>query len=116
MVKNLWSVVAFCCGNHEELIQMELKEGPHSVFYACPRYSEKYMGGTGCPNRMSTVQAEEILNLISEKMEKAAKSGKTLNLTHAKFTYQGVECHIIEHTDHSIVVKVKNNRVFIRKK
>lgn len=113
MIQNLWSITKICCGCHEQPIAMRLKNGPKSIFYACPEYDKKYQGKKGCPNRVSTEIVEQILNIIAEQIEKAEQNGEEMNLTGYRFTHKMVECVVLNYSPFSIKLSLKNIRAFI---
>ena len=110
LIKNLWKITVFYCGNHESPIKMDILQGPHSAFYRCPEYVLKYAKKKGCPNRISPEEAEGILCMLSERIQKEALDGKELNLTGILFTYKNIDCKVIYYAEDRIYLCVTNKR------
>lgn len=112
MIKNLWAVTKIYCGNHEEPIEMILKQGPKSLFYACPDYEKRYQGEKGCPNRVSTEIVEKILEHIAAKIQSV---GSGINLTGYKFTVSNVSCTVLKHHPYGALSLMLINKKVISK-
>lgn len=73
MIKNLWKHITLTCGNgHTEEVVMDLKQGPLSLFYACPKYypENRKEKERACANRLNLVDFEKMLDHMTEKIEK----------------------------------------------
>lgn len=95
-----WNTVTLLCGNHGEDFshKMQLKEGPHSLFYSCPEYKSIYgtnHEGRSCNNRLTLVDFERMLNHLNEKSY--APFGQEVNLTEYTWTEKGVTYKVLEH-------------------
>ena len=69
MIENSWNTVKLICGNHAEPVDMILKEGADSMFYACPEHIHVYGNITGiaCKNRLSPKAYEEMLEFLQHE-------------------------------------------------
>ena len=105
MINNIWRNAVVCCGNPQhgnENIPMQIKQGPHSVFYACPRYANKYEGGQACGNRISPETMDIIFKKLSEKMEE----NDDINLTGYEFGFKTIFVKVVKHLDTQMIIKV----------
>lgn len=116
MIKNFWNNVILLCGNpnHTEEISMSIVNGTHSLFYACPKYSEENRNNNerACPNRINLIDYEAMLNHISEMVEQAILDNTTINLTSHKWTKKGITFEVISFSEDKIVVTVLDSRKF----
>lgn len=72
MIRDSWNKVILICGNHGEdhTHVMQLKQGPHSLFYSCPEYKSIYgtdHDGRSCNNRLTLVDFEKMLDYLIEQ-------------------------------------------------
>lgn len=89
-----WNTVTLLCGNHGEDFshKMQLKEGPHSLFYSCPEYKSIYgtnHEGRSCNNRLTLVDFERcsiilmknlMLRLTGSKLDRLYMDRKGSNI------------------------------------
>ena len=113
MIQNLWNNTKIYCGNHDRPVEMVVKQGPKSIFYACPEYGKRYQGERGCPNRISVDAVEKVLNHISCKLEEAGNN-TLLDLTNYTFTLNGIKCTVIKHRYGAMSLSIINQKAFIR--
>ena len=94
------------------MVELQLKEGPLSLFYACPKYykDNRKIDEKKCDNRLSLEEynkaIEHVVNLLSE----AENEGSLLNLTNYKWKKNGIEYKVIKHTDTEIKITILNKR------
>ena len=110
MILDSWNNVTLICGNHmsDYTNIMEIKEGPHSLFYSCPKYTSihaKVQDGKSCNNRLTLVDFEEMLCFL---MEKAHENVEETNLKGLRWNKKGVEYEVMEHKDGKFKVIMKN--------
>lgn len=113
MISGLWKNIKIYCGNnHEELIELEPKEGPLSMFYACPKYYEhnRKEHEKKCGNRISLKEYEDAVEYIVELLSEAEKNDELLNLYGYKWKKRGVNFEIFEHTSTSIKIKITSEK------
>ena len=119
MLLNSWECITLICGNHGEDFSnhMELKQGPHSLFYSCPRYhsiySKEKQEDVSCNNRLTLVDYEAMLDFLTEKSR--GEFGTDINLTGFKWKKKGVQYHVLEHKDGKYVVSMLNIKAINRK-
>ena len=114
-IKNSYSWLELICGNHDEdtSIPMEIKIGPSSPFYACPKYYEENRtpGERKCVNRISEVDYERILAHLSDLIMEADERGEVLDLTNHEWTRNGICCKVVRHNGmDKITVRVLNKK------
>lgn len=119
MQLNSWNCITLICGNHGEDYSniMELKQGPHSLFYSCPKYhsiySTKEQTEKSCNNRLTLVDYEQMLDLLTEKAK--GNFGESVNLTGYTWTKKGVKYKVIEHKEGHFKVAMLNIKAINRK-
>lgn len=65
--RNSWGNIRLVCACHEEdkeLPEMIIHQGPHSMFYSCPKYHDPH--GKSCNNRLTFIDYEALLRHITE--------------------------------------------------
>ena len=116
MIKGLWKTVNLVCGCHEEEIVMNINNGPHSLFYSCPKYypENRTKEERVCPNRLNLVDYERMLNRISDEMLKRTENNETTDLTNFKWkdSKSHASFEVLKHDDKEITVKVYNPKAF----
>ncbi len=113
MLKNFWKQIVVVCGNHQgEEILMDLKQGPSSLFYSCPKYypENREDGEKACVNRINLVDFEKIVDILSEEVEKGLLNGQIVNLQNFTFKVKASEITVLEHTKGSIKIKILNKK------
>ena len=113
MIANIWKEIeVFCENRHEEPVKMEIQDGPHSPFYACPKYhpENRTEEERACSNRINLVDYENMINYISDEITENVKNGCEANLTNYKWTKKGIEFHIFSHAPNEIKVLVSNKK------
>lgn len=114
LIKGFWETTILVCGNHPgEEIEMTIKSGPSSLFYACPKYDadKRTSAESPCFNRISLKEFEGMLDDIFEQLTGDESGCTVLNLTNHAWTRKGIEYKIIQHTDKQIKIQVLNRRV-----
>lgn len=118
VLKGSWKYVKVVCGNHGDChdIDMEIQQGPHSLFYACPKYyPENRSGGEPpCMNRINLIEYEKMLSDIAEVMIQAEMKGEVANLTNYNWEKKGIEYQILSHNDEKLVVKALNKKALMQ--
>ena len=61
---NSWKNIRLVCACHEDEPEMIIHQGPHSMFYSCPRYHDP--NGPSCNNRLTFIDYENLLKHITE--------------------------------------------------
>ena len=109
MVTGIWNNVRLICGNHPEGEQHEMAivSGPHSLFYACPKYDalNRTEDEPTCYNRLNLIDYEKMLNHISNEFVKADANDEVVNLSHHKWKDKTREFEVLRHTQDEIVIR-----------
>jgi len=106
-----WENVHLYCGAHQdELVEMQLKEGPHSLFYACPKYypDNRKEGEHACYNRLNLVDCEKMLSTIADMIIEADSKGEIVDLTNYSWTKKGITYKILHYSPSRLDVSVFN--------
>ena len=119
IIKGLWQTASLICGNHpgsEDEVRMDLKQGPTSLFYACPKYDldKRDITEKPCFNRISLKEFEAILEDVFELLTTADQNNTVLNLVHHTWSRRGVEYKILSHTNEEIRIQVLNRRALAK--
>lgn len=101
-IKNIWKEIEVYCGNgHNELVKMEIQQGPHSLFYACPKYhpENRTKDERACANRINLIDYEKMINHISDILIEAEMNDVVENLTGHSWSANGIDFKIISDDD-----------------
>lgn len=115
MIKNLWQNTKICCGNHpheENVVEMNIQDGPSSPFYACPKYYPENRNEMerACANRINFVDFEKFIDHISEFIEEANRNKETPALVGHIWKYKTITFEVIEYKYGNIKVKMLNRK------
>jgi hypothetical protein len=114
IITGTWSSVKLVCAHrHKEPVVMELRQGPSSLFYACPKYypENRDEGERACNNRLNLVDYERMLAHINALLYEAEFMGEKPNLTNHKWKdAKGTEYKILLHEKEEFVVEMFNKR------
>lgn len=113
MIKNQWKRTKLFCGNHGDdyTHEMQLKQGPHSLFYSCPCYKSIYAdsrNGKSCNNRLTLVDFEDMLHTITDKAYQNAP--EETDLTGMKWQKKGVEYKVLSQEDGEFSILMLNKK------
>ena len=117
LIKGFWETTTLVCGNHtDEEVEMTLKSGPSSLFYACPKYEpdKRKSDETPCFNRLSLKEFEGMLDDLFEILTNDENGSSVLNLANHTWTRKGIEYKVLQHTDKQIKIQVLNRRALHR--
>lgn len=118
MIKNSWKRVTLICGAHGEdhTHEMQLKQGPHSLFYSCPLYRSIYGKDhkeKSCNNRLTLDDYEKMLNFLME----ASEEGDGLfevDLTGYEWKRNGVCFKVLEQKKDHYIVLMRNDKAMAK--
>lgn len=114
MIKNLWKHITLVCGNHhKEEVIMDLKSGPMSLFYACPKYypENRTKEERACVNRLNLVDFEKMLDHMTKKIEDDMDQNIETNLTGYQYRdRKGTQYTVLEHSKDDLKIEVLNRR------
>ena len=121
MLSNFWNGISFYCMNeqHEKPIHMVYKEG-NSLFFACPKYmlaDEQHPDGherfeSACPNRLSYVDAEKIVRMLSDQVQETMSNDEFCNFTGYRFKLRNIQVRVLNYTDGDIRIGILNKGAF----
>lgn len=114
---NTWQNFTIICGNHKDdhSNEMTLHEGPHSLFYSCPKYQSiyKHLPDKSCNNRLSLDDYERMITHLNIKS--TTKTGiEDLCLQGYRFSDRGIDYEVLKHEDGQFVVSVLNKKAMAR--
>lgn len=118
MIKDSWKNITLVCGNHGDDYshEMYLKQGPESLFYACPEYKSIYgkynLDDRSCNNRLTLVDFERML----EQLNKVAYSNliEQTPMEGYSFKLNGVSYKVIKHEKGKFTVAMLNKRAIAK--
>ncbi len=113
MIKNLWKMTTFYCSyRHKEPVKMEIIQGPSSPFYACPKYypQNREEGEPACPMRMNFVDAEGVLNKLSEIIDNDENNDIYKDYTNYEFDYKTIHIKVLKYKEGQIDLDIFNRK------
>lgn len=110
LINGIWADITLVCGNHEKPIEMNIQQGPHSPFYACPKYFEENRKEDEhkCANRLNLIEFEKMIDHINEMICLEAMESNTICLKNHAWKMKGIEYKILVHHEEKIVVQCIN--------
>ena len=112
-IEGSWKNIVPVCGNHGgERIPMVINNGPHSLFYSCPKYhpENREKGERACNNRINLIEYEKMVSHVMEIIAEEACKNNDIDLTNYKWTSKGIHYKVLEHKDGELVIEVLNAR------
>lgn len=111
LINGMWAEVTLMCGNHATPTNMVIQQGPHSLFYACPKYFEENRTADEfkCANRLNLIEFEKMIDHINERLCTEAAMCNCINLTNHAWMAKGVEFKILVHYPNKIIVMCINH-------
>lgn len=100
-----------CIHGHNEPIEMVIKQGPSSLFYACPKYDMDNLieGEKRCNNRLNLIDYTEMLQHLHNMLVEAELNDEVINLKNVSWTTKrGIFFKVLEHVGDKLVVGVEN--------
>lgn len=112
MIHGIWNNINLKCGCHKEYIDLEIQQGPHSLFYACPKYHPENRDSNerACANRINLVDYENMIKHLSEILTNAEMNNEVIVLTGYKWVSKSIEYEIINHTKDKIDIVMVNKK------
>lgn len=108
-----WKNVTPICGCHgDERVEMTIQQGPHSLFYACPKYrpENRKPGEKACNNRINLIDYQKMLERLMSEIAEADATMGTVDLTNCRWKNHGTEFRVLEHDGAKVTVEIKNLR------
>lgn len=112
MIKNLWKIAHFYCSYRHGPVEMTINDkGSHSMFYSCPKYypQNRSPDEQACPMRLNFVDAEAILEKISE-MTDDASGFDCVDITGAEFKYKAIMVKVLRSTPERLDLDICNKK------
>lgn len=112
MITNFWNTVDIVCGCHNEHIPMNIQQGPHSLFYSCPKYypQNREAGERACANRINLVDYEDMLKTLSNAISEGELNNEIVNLERHRWSKKSIDFEVLSHSKDKITVSVKNKK------
>ncbi len=110
-----WQKICPVCGNHKgEHIEMIINEGPHSMFYSCPKYypENRTEDERACANRINLIEYQKMVEKLNDMIADAACNGGKIDLTNYTWTEKGIQYKVVSHntkTD-TLTVEILNKK------
>jgi hypothetical protein len=107
------SVKLMCTHRHKEPVPMEIKQGPSSLFYACPKYypQNRDEDERACNNRLNLVDYERMLSHVNGLLRDAELNDEKVNLKSVKWKdAKGTLFEVLSHDGDGLVVSAVNKR------
>jgi hypothetical protein len=95
---------------------MEIQNGPHSLFYACPKYhpDNREPDERACSNRINLVDYEIMLKHLQDILTDAMMHDRQEDLTNHSWVYKGIEFKVFEYTKDKIIKITMTNKKAVR--
>lgn len=112
-IENSWQNITPVCGHHKgERVEMRINQGPHSMFYSCPKYYPENRGKDeqACNNRINLIEYQKMVDKLMGKIAESAVSGGTIDLTNYTWNSKGITYKVLEQHGDKLVVEILNVR------
>lgn len=115
-IENSWKNIVPICGNHKERVEMVINNGPHSMFYSCPKYypENRTKEERACNNRINLIEYQKMVDKLMGMIAEAEVNGETIDLTNFSWNSKGTEYKVIEHDGDKLYVQILNLRAMKR--
>lgn len=112
-MEGAWGAIRPICGCHgDEEIEMTIQEGPHSLFYACPKYhpENRAPGERACANRINLIEYQKMVEKLTSELAEAEANHGSADLTNWKWKERGTEFAVTKHEKGKVTVSITNKR------
>lgn len=113
-IENSWGNINPVCGNHKEgePVKMSITQGPHSMFYSCPKYypENRTREERACNNRINLIEYQAMVDHLNGLIAEASVNGGTVDLTNHRWEKKGIRYRVLDHTGDKITVEILNLR------
>ena len=117
MLQNSWNTIRLICGNHgdDHETEMIIHEGPHSLFFSCPKYVSIYLHdpARSCNNRLTLVDYEKMLEKINS-LAYTEDSPYPRDIKGYSWKHNGAEFRVIGQKDGIFTVSVLNRKAMAK--
>lgn len=121
MILNFWNknnITFYCINKHEKPVKMVIMNGQTGQFYACPKYmlkDDKHPDGheadeRACANRLSFMDAEQIVMLLSKEVEEDLENGIMGNYKGITIRLKQIDAVVLEYSDYKIEIGIINHK------
>ncbi len=110
LISGIMANMELYCGNHPEPVKMQIKQGPFSVFYACPKYYEENRtnGEHICANRIGINDIERMVDYINAQICDNGLLSSSVDLRNHIWKQNGVEYRVLIHCRDKICIQCLN--------
>lgn len=121
MILNFWdndNIKFYCINNHQKPVKMTIMNGQTGQFFACPKYmlkDENHPDGhdtdeRACSNRLSFMDAEEIVVALSKEVEDDLMNGIMGDYTGTIIHVKQIDAKVLDYSDSKIKIGIVNRR------
>lgn len=106
-----WGKIVPICGNHgEEMIEMVVNNGPHSMFYSCPKYypQNRNENERACNNRINLIEYQAMVDHLMDIIASEAIQNNSIDLTNYTWTKKGIVFCVLKQEKEILYVQIKN--------
>ncbi|MGN8739544.1 hypothetical protein [Bilifractor sp. HCP3S3_D3] len=121
MILNFWAhdnIEFYCINKHKKPVKMTIMNGQTGQFYACPKYmlrDEAHPEGhdadeRACSNRLSVIDAEQIVLTLSKEVEDDLVNGIMGDYTGTIIHVKQIDAKVLDYSDSKIKIGIVNRR------
>lgn len=121
MILNFWdndNIKFYCINNHQKPVKMVIMNGQTGQFFACPKYmlkDENHPDGhdadeRACSNRLSFMDAEQIVVALSKEVEDDLMNGIMGDYTGTIIHVKQIDAKVLDYSDSKIKIGIVNRR------
>ena len=121
MILNFWdndNIKFYCINKHQKPVKMTIMNGQTGQFFACPKYmlkDENHPDGhdadeRACSNRLSFMDAEQIVVALSKEVEDDLMNGIMGDYTGTIIHVKQIDAKVLDYSDSKIKIGIVNRR------
>lgn len=121
MILNFWdndNIKFYCINNRQKPVKMTIMNGQTGQFFACPKYmlkDENHPDGhdadeRACSNRLSFMDAEQIVVALSKEVEDDLMNGIMGDYTGTIIHVKQIDAKVLDYSDSKIKIGIVNRR------
>lgn len=110
-IDGAWQNIIPICGNHNgEMVQMTINQGPHSMFYSCPKYypENRTSGERACNNRINLIDYQAMVDHLMDKIAAEEHANNSIDLTNYSWKKKGTIFRVLKQEGRILYVEIKN--------
>ena len=121
MILNFWdndNIKFYFINNHKKPVKMTIMNGQTGQFFACPKYmlkDDNHPDGhdadeRACSNRLSFMDAEQIVVALSKEVEDDLMNGIMGDYTGTIIHVKQIDAKVLDYSDSKIKIGIVNRR------